>query len=329
MSRLAAFLSAFVILLAGCSGGSSVPSAQSSTQSARGSTSGMQLEKYQIPIVTDPMVQSLTRKNVHTEISFGGIPAFASILDASNFSPGSQVNVAITEIDAMAAGVAYPIVQFTSPVVVNVLNYQTSALALGSNTIPAIPYDGVQYIVDPTQSNVVTNGQSYPMVFGTFANRAFTPSGGGLASLFFPAPVDASTASPSFVIDFDTAQWIDLRNGVAEVGPQGGGTVWPQSAVINGTIVNAAGQPVSGATVAIYDPSGTLARATISGSDGTFELHALYAGSYSMVVYNAYAPQNADDTLTATGNDPVGASIAGPSITVPAGYRLQVGTIQD
>ncbi len=394
-----------LLLLAGCAGGSVVPSGAAPPVQPAGAA-GTQLEPYQIPIVTDPAVEAAqTAAGRQTENAYGGVPgslpnllpslvngacqatsgsgsvqslagvrqtqnayggvpgaqmsvscaaastasssaravlgsrqplnayggvpATASIIDAANFPEGSQVNLAIVAVNAMSGGVAYPIVQFAAPVVINVLNYQSQALALGSATIPAIAYDGVQYVIDPSQSSVVTNGQSYPMVFGTFANRSFVPSGGGLAALYFAAPVNAATAAPNFVVDFNTGQWINLSGGIAQVGPQWAGTVWGQSAVIAGTIVNAAGQPVSGATVSAVSPGGAVVQATLSRFDGTFQLHAIPSGSYSLVIYNTYAPPTTDFTLTASGNDPVGTSIAGPSITVPSGYRINVGSIQD
>jgi hypothetical protein len=261
--------------------------------------------------------------------SYGGVPATVSIIDAPSLPAGSQVNVAVVAVNAMAGGVAYPIVQFASPVVVNVLDYQTQALALGSATIPALQYDGVQYVIDPSQSSVVTNGTTYPMVFGSFTNRSFVPSGSGLAALFFPAPVNAATTAPNFVVDFNTAQWINLAGGIAQVGPQWGGAIWSQSAVIAGTIVNAAGQPVEGATIAAIGSGGAVVQAALSRSDGAFQLHAIPSGSYSLVVYNTYAPPTSDFTLTASGNDPVGPSLAGPSISVPSGYLLNVGPIRD
>jgi hypothetical protein len=225
--------------------------------------------------------------------------------------------------------VTYPIVQFPIPVVIDVLNYSSSALLLGAGIVPAIQYSGVQYVIDPAKSSVVINGKTYPMSFGTTSNSTFSPSPGGMAALYFPDPVNASTTQPNFLVDFNAATWITIANGVADVAPTGSGTVLSDAAVIQGTILNKAGGPVSGAIVSAYGPDGVIVNSGPSSSNGTFEIHAISGAGYSLVVWNTYAPVSSIITNQATGNDPVGWTVKGPTVTVPAGYSVNVGTIKD
>jgi hypothetical protein len=334
MNRLASLALIAVTTLAGCSGGGTVPGPTAATATATAADSGFSSSPYQVPVVTDPSVEGAQRNPAGERIaqnSFGGIPGSALLTDATNFPPGSQANFAIVSVSAVSAqssGVTYPIVQYWWPVIVNVLDFQNSDLLLGTNIVPAIQYSGVQYVIDPTKSSVVINGKTYPMSLGTMANNTFTPLSNGYAALYFPDPVKAGT-SPNFLVDFNAANWITIKNGVAVVVPQGAGTTLSQDAEIDGKILNKAGGPVSNAVVSAYGPDGVIVNSGPSGSDGTFHIHAISGNGYSLVVWNTYAPVSSIIVSTATGNDPLGWSINGPFVNVPAGYTVNVGTIRD
>jgi len=331
MTRLAPLALVAAVLVAGCSGGGTVPAPPVTTA---GSGSGFSSSPYQVPVVTDPSVDSASRGSAGVRMaqqSFGGIPGSALLTDATNFPPGSQANFAIVSVSAVSAessGVTYPIVQYWWPVVVNVLDFQNSELLLGTNIVPAIQYSGVQYVIDPAKSSVVIGGKTYPMSFGSVANNTFTPLSNGYAALYFPDPVKAGT-SPNFLVDFNAAEWITIKNGVAVVVPQGSGTTLSQDAAIEGKILNKAGGPVSNAVVSAYGPDGVIVNSAPSGSDGSFQIHAISGNGYSLVVWNTYAPVSSIIVSTASGNDPVGWSINGPFVNVPAGYVVNVGTIKD
>jgi hypothetical protein len=167
------------------------------------------------------------------------------------------------------------------------------------------------------------------MSFGSMANGTFTPLSNGLAALYFPDPVNAAKTAPNFLVDFNAAAWITIKNNAAVVVPSGSGTTLSQSAAIQGTIVNRAGGPVSGAVVSAYGPDGVIVNSAPSGADGSFEIHAISGNGYSLVVWNTYAPVSSIIVSTATGNDPLGWSINGPFVSVPAGYTVNVGKIVD
>ncbi len=328
MYRPAAIALIALLTLAACSGSGPMPG----VTGPPGATASEQRTPYQIPVVSDPTLPAATSSSSgerNLQESFGGIPSKALITDATNFPAGSQANFAIVSVSAIENDVAYPIVQFPIPAVINVLNYQSNALLLGAGLIPAMQYQGVQYVIDPSKSSVVIGGKTYPMSFGTLASSTFTPLPNGLAALYFPDPVNASKTPPNFLVDFNAATWITIKNNVAEVVPQGDGTILNQSAEIQGTILNKAGGPVVNAVVSAYGPDGVIVNSAPSAADGTFAIHAISGDGYSLVVWNTYAPVSSIIVDTASGNDPLGWSINGPFVTVPAGYSVNVGIIRD
>ena len=90
--------------------------------------------------------------------------------------------------------------------------------------------------------------------------------------------------------------------------------------------MNAAGAPVANATVVATDASGNVANVTASAADGTFELHGINPGGYTVSVLNSFVT-NAGDTVTAVGAD-VGAA---PSqyVVVGPNNKVQLGSLQD
>jgi hypothetical protein len=316
MNRCATLALLALIALAGCSGGGTAPSPaspaqlQSQSLSTSSANANFQFSAYSVPVVSDD-------------------PALQSAQSSTSGTRNTQANFAISSVSAVANGVTYPIVQFAVPVIINVLDYQSNALLLGAGIVPEIQYSGVQYVIDPKLSSVVLNGKTYPMSFGTTSSSTFTPIANGMAALYFPDPVNAATTQPNFLVDFNAATWITISNGVADVVPSGSGTVLSEAAVIQGTILNKAGGPVSGAIVSAYGPDGIIVNSSPSASDGTFAIHAISGNGYSLVVWNTYAPVSSIITNQATGNDPVGWNVQGPTVTVPAGYSVNVGTIKD
>ena len=71
---------------------------------------------------------------------------------------------------------------------------------------------------------------------------------------------------------------------------------------VDGMVKNAAGKPVSNASVLAMDLLGNMVNVTATGSDGKFALHALPPGAYTIVVKNSYVTASGE-TITATGND--------------------------
>ena len=255
--------------------------------------------------------------------SLGGIPMLLSILlfdaplaDSSN----AQVNLALDGVNVLLNGVATPVVTNASPVMVNLLSLQTTAQSYLAN-VPAGSYDTVELVVDPTQSNVVQNGVTYPVQFGTLPNTA-----GSLIGIDSPAVISgAASASVSVTVDFNVLESVAIAGGIAQIDPQL--VIATNAADVAGTIQNAAGQPVSGAAVLALDANGNVLNSAISASDGTFDLHALAAGSATIVVENSYT-SDSGAVAQAAGMD-ASASPPPVPVAIPAGSHINIGVLTD
>lgn len=251
-------------------------------------------------------------------------------IDAQKFQSNDQINLAVIGVDAMSGGTAYPLVTYSSEVMINALKFKTSALELGGANIPAITYDGLRLKIDPSQSNVVVNGQTYPVAFGSYVKShgtTFVPSGSPTeADVDFAMSFSGTSGTVQLLVDFDAYDSVDLVNNIAQIAPKLHAAVYQQSGVIVGTVLNRGKSPVSGATVQALNPDGTVAATAASANDGTFELHGIAGGSYSIVVLNTFT-NDAGVTLSAQNNDP--GTVNPISLSLPSGFKLNLGNIRD
>ncbi len=338
MKRLSLLAVAAAIALAGCNAGGATTSQSSLLSSASRPTAGSSLKPFSMPRYTGSMaqeIQSHTRAdsagNRQKKDSLGGLPTFGidiSLLDAPIFGAGAQVNLAVIGVQAVSNGTPYDIASYTSPVLINVLALQRAALPLGQSTLPAMHYDAIRMIVDPAQSNIVFNGNSLPMSFGFFesSSHAFTASGAPVANIDFPLSIDGTTGNQSFLIDFNAFESVAISGSGAQIGQTKAAAQETTAAVISGNVVNSSGSAVSGATVIAHNPDGSVAGSTQTANDGTFQIHALTAGTYSISVHNSYVTQ-AGTNVQASGVSNQNASQTLPASNIPAGYQLNVGTI--
>lgn len=316
-------LSALVALSA-CSGGSSQSGATPSLRSSASYT----LAAYRMPLATGPVADKIQAMSRRTKTSYGGTPLL--ITDAPEFSAGDQVNFALSEVDALADGVAYPVIQYSSPVVVNVLSLRSTALLLGNAIFPAMVFDGIRFVIVPSQSGVVVNSVSYPATFGAFdpATKNFNPSpSASTVNVDVPMSYDETQGAVPLLVDFNVMESVALSGASALIGPAAKPTNWNNNAVIVGTILNAAGSPVRGATLNAVATDGSLSATSVSNRYGQFELHAIPGGSYSVSVANSHVSRSGA-AISASAADP-GVTPAPLSVSVPAGYRINLGTISD
>ncbi|MBV8949521.1 MAG: carboxypeptidase regulatory-like domain-containing protein [Actinobacteria bacterium] len=229
--------------------------------------------------------------------------------DASN----AKFNVGIIGVDAIDAnGDSWQLIANQSPQVVDLLTLQTSALNMGNGQLPAGSYPAVQLLLDPSTTNVVSGGQTYPVAF-TDPSHPWWDSTQTIEAISVPLNITGSDGdSITATLDFNVFQSANLQNGIAYVTPTIAGGIGSPS--INGSVVNAAGSPVSNATIIATDASGNVANTTVTGADGTFHLHGINAGSYTLSVANTFTT-NAGVTVTANGADPG----AAPSTLVVVG----------
>ncbi|MBV8750336.1 MAG: DUF4382 domain-containing protein [Candidatus Eremiobacteraeota bacterium] len=254
--------------------------------------------------------------------TLGGAPTFdvdVQIYDAP-LANAAHVNLAVAGVEAVSGSTAHPIATYATPQVVDLLALQHQAMAI-AGTLPVGNYHAIRLVVDTSHSNVVgTDGTVYPMHFGRWSrwNPAFV-------SLDASAHVNGTAgASVSLTLDFNVLESISLNGGVAYVDPKL--IIARGAANVSGKIVNAAGAPVAFATVTASDADGDLMNVTITGPDGTFALHALAAGSYTIAVANS-STTPFGETIEAIGND----KGAAPSVhlDLAPGDHIDLGTLID
>lgn len=307
IQRLAAILAA--AMLAGCGGGmqagSSLPHAITAQQHVR-------------------HMKSATRT---TKDVLGGTNSLTLLLlDAplTGIAGSVQFYAGIVGVDAIdAAGNSWQVVANGSPQVVDLLTLRTTPVNLGSGQLPAGTYPAVDLLLDPSTTSVVVNGQTYPVVFET-PNHPWWDTAKTIEAVRVPVSVSSTSAGVTATLDFNVFESADVRNGVVYLVPKVvAGLGQPQ---IRGTVLNAAGTPVSNATVIATDASGSVANTTVTGADGSFLLHGINPGTFTLTVANTYTT-DAGVTVTATGAD----AGAAPSTTAAVGPNasVNVGSIRD
>ena len=257
----------------------------------------------------------------------------------------TAVNLGIDKVEAVGNGSAATVLQsYSSPNVVNILNYTSASNALSfSGTIPAGKYQQLRLVLDTATTTIsyTQNGTTYtdvPLTVpsatqGGFGNATSTDSGdgAGTAGVKVNVSLDALAGNTyGFVLDFNAGQSIvETGGGNFIMKPVIVATAIAQSGSLSGTVLNQAGSPVVGAEIEATQ-NGTVVNAGITDANGNFSIDALPAGTYTLVVENSYTTQ-AGAQATATGYDAsVGVSLTvSTSATVTAGQSTAVATIVD
>lgn len=340
MKRLAALTVTSLLALSACSGGGTT--ATRAPGVAAPAPSKQILSAYRVPLTHSAAVDAaaaagakLHQADGRGTQGLGGLPTLDglvdttfAILDAPRFGADGQVNVAILAVQAIGAdGVAYSLVNYPAPVVVNMLNYKRSALVLGHSPIPKQDYTTLRLVVQASASSLHAWGSTYPVAYGYYSNHTFMPAAGDIANVDFPVKMNTSTGLPTILADFNTVESVKVRDGRAQIGSRIAAAPYNSSSVISGTIVNKAGTPVDGAVIAALDANGNVLNTTQSDDDGTFEIHAIAGGTYQLVVYNDYTTAAGDELQSEHADS--SATLNGPQVSVPGGYSINVGKITD
>lgn len=238
---------------------------------------------------------------------------------------GAQFNVGILGVDAIAEnGDSWQLLANATPQVVNLLSLQTTTLVLGTGVLPAGTYPGLQLLLDPATTSVTLNGQSYPVHFVS-PEHPWWDATQTIESVEVPLHVTGQNGqSVTATIDFNVFQSANLVGGVVYLTPTiaaGFG-----AAAIHGTVANAAGAPVANATIVATAADGSIANVSVTGADGTFTVHGINPGGYTLSVLNSYTTA-AGATVTAVGAD-AGASPTTYSV-VGDHDSVSVGTLKD
>ncbi len=305
-ARLVAALGASALLLAACGGGSG------------GSTSGT------VPGAGTSMVS-------------------ASLMDGpfrTSAGTVTAVNIALEKVEAVGgSGGIQTIASFSPSEPINLLNYQTTPLTLGSAAIPAGTYHQLRFVLDtsnPDNTSVVVNGTTYPLSIPSatgvgFGGNTSTDSGDGpgTAGIKVNTAFTAQAGSTyGFLIDFNAAESIVQAGSSGQwlMKPVLVATAQATSGSISGTVTDNAGNAVSNAEV-LAEQNGTAINSGVTDTNGNFQINALQAGSYTLVVKNTWTNQ-AGATEAATGADGT-ADVTGPNVTVTAGQTTSGVSITD
>jgi hypothetical protein len=304
-------LAAASLLLASCSGAgltsSAVPNAPSSEFRQRQDVLGG--------------APSLLRRPVHIALFDAPIPG----------AWGAQFNVALEGIQLLSKAsanttTAYTFATFTPETMVNLIALQKNAMGFDGSA-PVGAYTGVRLLIDTSKSALVLGGWSIPVVWGSPGHA----SPAAVVAVDFNVPFAVGQPSGSsgnggakLTLDFNVMQSVKFSNGAIYVQPSVAAA--NAAAQAEGRVRNAAGNPVYDATVLALDPKGKVVNSTATASDGTFVLHALPPGPYTIVVKNNYTTA-AGVVVTASGNDAGAAPMQ--MIVVSPEEMLDLGTLVD
>lgn len=308
-------------LLAGCAGSSTSLPTASTPKNTSSSTHHLQTKTQLVKVKKSTQRGLRMPKN-----SVGGVGGLlvsiiVDLLDAPLADGGNdaQVNIGLVGINALSNGVATPIVANQTPQVVNLLALQSTAEQYAAS-LPAGSYDTLQLVVDPTTSSVVYQGQTYPVQFGSLTSDPTSYVG-----IDAPATFGSDgSANITLTADFNVLESVALDGAIANIDPQL--VTATNASDVSGTILNAAGLPVSSAVVLALDANGNVLNSTISANDGTFTLHALSAGSATLVVQNAYVSASGE-SVSADGADATAPSPL--PLAIPGGNTINIGSLTD
>jgi Domain of unknown function (DUF4382)/Carboxypeptidase regulatory-like domain len=254
----------------------------------------------------------------------------------------TAVNIAIAKVEAVGANGPQTIATFSPSQQINLLDYASgsSALQLGSASIPAGTYTQLRFVLDNSGANapsVVIDGTTYPLTIPSatapagFSNSSSTDSGDGpgTAGIKVNVALNAQAGQTyGFVVDFNAAESIVSAGGKYLMKPVLVATAQAQAGSISGTVKNTAGTtPVANAEV-LAQQNGTTINSGVTDANGAFTINALPVGTYTLVVNNTWTSQ-AGATNTATGADGTATSVTDPNpVTVTNGQTTTV-TITD
>lgn len=279
-----------------------------------------------------------------TGASAGSSTLSTSLMDAPfQISAGSvtAVNIAIAKVEAIGTNGVQTVATFSPSQEINLLNYQTSPLPLGSGQIPAGQYQQLRFVLDtsqPTNNSVVINGTTYPLTIpsatgGGFGGNTSSDGGDGPGTAGIKVNVGFTAVAGvvyGFIIDFNAAESIVSagNSGQYIMKPVLVATALNLAGSISGTVTDNAGTGVGNAEVLAQQNGVTVNSGVTTDASGGFQINALPAGSYTLVVNNVWTSQ-AGASETATGADGTASITDSTPVIVTAGQTTSGITITD
>ncbi|HEX8806805.1 MAG TPA: carboxypeptidase regulatory-like domain-containing protein, partial [Candidatus Aquilonibacter sp.] len=253
----------------------------------------------------------------------------------------AQVNLGIDSINVVYQGQVTNIATYSAPYVTNIMANGGDPSSMGIGQSYSGNYDHIQFVVDTASSNVVdASGNAYPIQFLVGQASQSTAGAGQRSVTTGNSTTVTMTVGGNFMIGGSPAAAVFADfNAFESLNQNSSGQIVAQptlyavgaanAAEIQGQVLNANGQPVCNAVIVALNANNRVANTTNTDVNGNFDLHAINAGSYQLVIYNNYTTASGQ-TITAQGADAsTGASFQGPSVTAPAGEITQVGTLND
>ena len=325
-----------ITYLAGCSGsaGSSLPAASSvaSTGSTTSKPSGW------LPAAAS------AKGSKHTNDTWGGSGGLTLMLGDAMPVIGnlnvSSINLGIDAVNVVYQGQVTTIATYSTPYVVNVManGGDPSSIAIGQ--LYSGNYDHIQFVVDTATSNVVANGNTMPIQFQVGQSSQSSAGAGSRTSTTGNSTTVTMTVGGQFMLGGSTAAAVMADfNALESLNQNSSGQIVAQPALfavatanaaeVQGQILNASGQPVTNAVVVALNAQGHVANTTNTDANGNYDLHAINAGTYQLVVYNNYTTASGQNVVASGADASQGASIQGPSVNATLGQITQAGTLND
>jgi hypothetical protein len=331
-------------MLGGCAGssGSSIPS----TYAPQTTTSPTKTTQS----VTTNWLGAVKGSAKHTNDTIGGLPGLlggvlALLLGDAQPVLGNMnvqsINLGIDAVNVVYQGQVTTIATYSTPYVTNVMANGGDPSSIAVSASYSGNYDHIQFVVDTATSNVTdASGNTYPIQFQLAQSSQSTVGAGNGSSTTGNSATVTMTVGGQFtyggvsaaaiLADFNAMESLN-QNSAGQIVAQP--TLYAVNAAsageIQGQVLNASGQAVQNAVVVALNGRGHVANTTNTDVNGNFDLHAINAGSYQLVIYNNYTTASGQ-TITASGADAsMGASFQGPSLTAPAGQITQAGTLND
>jgi hypothetical protein len=246
--------------------------------------------------------------------------------------------IGVREIDAIGNGQTVVLGSAATPVQMDLLQYQNGSTNWMTQTdVPAQTYTQLRYVLDaPSTQAVFSDGTSMPIKFVGWSSKSSYNVGATTSTTLdatYANAIDVTINTPigtqgadAIAADFNLTESLSVSNGTLIVRPTLSAADTP--AQISGSVLNSNGAPVQNATVVALGSNGAAVNSATTDASGSFNLHALPADTYQLVIYNAYT-NAAGYRLYSSGATSGSAGFYGPTIQAGAGASVNAGTIND